>query len=113
MVGGYSQNRPVRSIHQVNSGPGAARNRGLWEACGDYICFLDADDELLLGSLEKRAAFLDQNLALGLVFTEYLKFNTPDMAAMEKKPELAACLTALEIKLMTLLNLDQKAFYHS
>ena len=78
----YSQKGPVRYIHQLNAGPGAARNRGLQEACGDSIRFLDADDELLQGSLEKRAAFLDQNLVLGLVFTDYLKFNTPDQGRL-------------------------------
>ena len=40
----------IRIISQVNSGPGSARNRGLREAMGEFVAFLDADDYYLDGS---------------------------------------------------------------
>ena len=44
----YSRIDPrLRVITQENSGPSAARNRGLREAKGEYICFYDADDWVL------------------------------------------------------------------
>ncbi len=41
----------VHSLHQKNSGPGAARNRGVEVSSGRYLLFLDDDDELLPGAL--------------------------------------------------------------
>ncbi|WP_180272623.1 glycosyltransferase family 2 protein [Konateibacter massiliensis] len=36
----------IMVIHQVNSGPGSAKNKGLELAKGEYIIFLDCDDML-------------------------------------------------------------------
>ena len=43
----------IRVIHKENSGVSSTRNLGIDIATGDYIMFLDADDELTADSLEK------------------------------------------------------------
>lgn len=41
-----------RGVRQPNAGPGAARAFGLVHAQGEYIVYLDSDDELLSGMVE-------------------------------------------------------------
>nr|WP_279342387.1 glycosyltransferase family 2 protein [Geotalea sp. SG265] len=53
------QDPRVRCIIQdVNSGAQAARNRGIRESIGEWVAFLDSDDEWLPSKIEKQVAAL-------------------------------------------------------
>jgi hypothetical protein len=54
----YGDSR-FRLITQPNAGPGAARNRGVTEAKGNILAFLDADDEWLPNYLDESIRQLD------------------------------------------------------
>lgn len=49
----------IHYFYQENTGASAARNTGIRSAKGKYIFFLDADDGLKPGTIEKAAVFFD------------------------------------------------------
>lgn len=46
--------------HEKNKGLSAARNTGIMAACGEYVYFLDSDDEILPDCLQKFLMILDK-----------------------------------------------------
>ncbi len=66
---------------QENGGNGAARNRALQLANGNYFAFLDADDRFTPRKLELQLAALDADPALDVVFGHVQEFVSPEIAA--------------------------------
>jgi glycosyltransferase involved in cell wall biosynthesis len=58
IVRGYPDPMVRCIVLENNSGAQAARNRGIQEACGEWIAFQDSDDEWLAEKLEKQVAKL-------------------------------------------------------
>lgn len=65
----------VHLVRQLNSGPGAARNKGIRQAEGTLVAFLDADDIWNDSKLEKQCERFAQRAELGMVFTEHLQVD--------------------------------------
>ncbi len=57
----------LKYIRQDNLGEGAARNRGICEAAGDWIAFLDADDLWVEDKLRLQVEFVQSHPEVGLV----------------------------------------------
>lgn len=66
-----------RVIHQSNGGVSVARNRGIRETEGEWITFVDADDQLTPEALERLYAMTDGET--DLVMGSVMKFgDVPD-----------------------------------
>ncbi len=58
----FSDKRIKYIKHRQTRGPGAARNTGIDACSGDYIAFLDSDDEWLPKKLEKQINLFKRNI---------------------------------------------------
>ena len=84
----HGKGKQIRYLFQPNQGPSAARNKGVAEACGDWVAFLDSDD---------------------VWFPEKLEWQI--RAIEEFKDECGACIA--NARLVDDLGLSTTAFYES
>lgn len=62
----------IRLLHQDNQGVSSARNKGLREASGEWIWFVDADDRPDTGWLDSAGAYLTDT-DIDIIFGEFIK----------------------------------------
>ena len=51
----------VRVFHKTNGGPSSARNYGIAKACGDFLMFIDSDDELPASTISLALTFMQEH----------------------------------------------------
>ncbi|WP_375341514.1 glycosyltransferase family 2 protein [Planktothricoides raciborskii] len=84
----------LRYFYQENQGVAAARNRGILEAQGELIAFLDQDDWFLPDKLTQQVAGFQQHHSLGIVHSGWQIVNETggaisDIALWHSLPDLS------------------------
>lgn len=57
------KDKRIKVVHKKNAGLGMARNTGIENATGDYICFLDSDDYIEQNTIEKVVSSIEESNA--------------------------------------------------
>lgn len=78
----------IRVFHQKNQGVSAARNKGLNEAKGEYIVFIDADDWVVDRYLQDLYEALPGNAQRGLVIQGFHKVSSDSASSDLPLPEV-------------------------
>jgi glycosyltransferase involved in cell wall biosynthesis len=60
----------IKYFFQNNKGQGAARNLGIKNASGNYIAFLDSDDEFFENKLERVISHFEKDKNIGFIYTD-------------------------------------------
>lgn len=77
VLNGFANKYPnLAVIDQSNGGVSVARNKGIEAAKGDYVLFLDADDELVDGALKKVCIYLSEHEPMDMLVTRQIRKNS-------------------------------------
>jgi len=93
----------INVIHQSNSGVSFSRNKGIEKSNGEYIIFIDSDDEILPTHIED---LLLPETDLSVSGITYLKphntieYNIPNQNTCYNKTQIASIFPELEYKLL-------------
>lgn len=70
----------IRTVHKPNGGLSSARNAGMDIARGEYLLFLDSDDALLPGALERLLGRMDEGVdaVISNVYVKFYESGKPD-----------------------------------
>ena len=64
----FGSNGQVKLVNTINKGVGSARNTGINKATGEYVLFVDSDDNLIDGALTVLDSYLEKHTIDLLIF---------------------------------------------
>lgn len=99
LVASYNDKR-IKYFYQKRKGPAAARNTGINNAKGKFICFLDSDDRFRPEKLEKTKEYINEYPDSKIFHTEELWYRNSRYLAQKKehkKPQGLIFENALKI----------------
>jgi glycosyltransferase involved in cell wall biosynthesis len=91
---------PVQTIAQPHSGIGAARNRAIASARGEYLAAIDADDLWMPEKLSRQTAALAADPTVDMVAGQTVEFRTAaDGCIVESPPASGIVIGAMLIRM--------------
>lgn len=76
----------VKVIHQKNAGQSAARNHGLEIATGDFISFVDSDDEIKPDFIKTLLILYQPNISIAVCAHQYVKIKESTSKNLYQSP---------------------------
>ncbi len=101
----------IKLISQENQGVAAARNRGIEEANGDWILFIDSDDIINENLLKDFLPFLKSDFDIGLFGFKYFK-NQPNKDEIDSNAFHFLTKSDLDGLIPALFNRDLKQVFN-
>lgn len=84
----YTSNPKIKVYNNLNHGVSYSRNYGIEKSTGDYIMFVDADDELLVDGIEKLVKFANDHPNYDIIryngFEENINGSMTKLESVEK-----------------------------
>ena len=84
IIKSYNDKRIKLIKLKENSGAAISRNKGIEEASGDYICFLDSDDYCKLNKIDKQIKFIENREFIYSGYAYYKNGKTHDVKVPKK-----------------------------
>jgi len=77
-------NIPIKLFHEKKQGSGPARTHGIQQARGEYIVFIDVDDEVTSRHINQHIQFLKKNREYNFVYARTLRVDNNNIIPIDK-----------------------------